>query len=279
MKYPLFLLFVLVFSVFNLHAIDNYPVGARSVGVADASVTFFDLWAAFNNQAGLTQLKSVEAGTYYENKFLLPDLSLKSFAFALPVNKTGVFALSATQFGGVLYNETKAGLAFAKQLGEKFSAGIQLDYLSTHIANGDDGYVYGTNNSVAAEGGFIAEPLTNLTIGLHIFNPTRVKLADYDDERVPTIMRFGGSYKFSEKVLVCSEMEKNVDQQNIFKAGLEYHVVEQIFLRAGMASNPSLSSFGFGIKMKQLQIDIASTYHQALGFSPQLSLVYDFKKE
>jgi len=182
-------------------------------------------------------------------------------------------------FGGTLYNEKKAGLAFAKQLGEKFSAGIQLDYLSTQLANGDDGYVYGTSGSFAVEGGFLAEPIKDLKIGLHIFNPTKAKLAAYNDELVPTVIRFGGSYKFSDKVLLSSELEKDVDMTSVFKTGLEYHIVEQIFLRGGIATNPGLSSFGFGFKLKQWQVDVASTYHQVLGFSPQVSLVYDFKNE
>jgi hypothetical protein len=273
----LFSFFILQLLAFNLSAADNYPVGARSAGVADASVTYSDVWSAFNNQAGVADLKSVAAGTYYENKFLLPDLGLASFVLALPVNKTGVFALSATQFGNTLYSEQKAGLAFAKQLGEKVSAGVQLDYLSTHIATGSDGYIYGSTSAFTVEGGIIAEPIEGLKIGLHIFNPSRSQLAEYDDERVPTIMKFGASYKFSEKVLLSSEVEKDVDQNNIFKTGVEYHVVEQVYLRAGIASNPSLSSFGFGFKMNQLQIDVAASYHQVLGFSQQISLVYDFK--
>jgi len=47
-------LLILSLLVANLHAADNYPVGARSAGVANASVTYADLWSAFNNQAGLS---------------------------------------------------------------------------------------------------------------------------------------------------------------------------------------------------------------------------------
>lgn len=279
MRRPLLSLFILIASANSLIATENYPIGARSAAVGHASVTYGDLWSAFNNQAGLTALKHITAGAAYENRFLIAELSLRSFAFALPANKTGVFALSASVFGGSLYNEKKAGLAFAKQLGEKFSAGIQLDYLSTHLANDDDGYEYGSRNTFTAEAGFLAEPMKDLKIGLHVFNPTRAKLADYDDERVPACLRLGGSYKFSDKVLLSAEIEKSNDSKSIFKTGLEYHIVEQVFLRAGIASNPALSSFGFGFKLKQWQLDMSSTYHQVLGFSPQVSLVYDFKSE
>ena len=55
--------------------------------------------------------------------------------------------------------------------GENFSAGIQLDYLTTKIGEG-----YGNNGVVAGEFGLQAKPLKNLTIGAHIFNPSRAKI-------------------------------------------------------------------------------------------------------
>jgi hypothetical protein len=58
---------------------------------------------------------------------------------------------------------------------------------------------------------------------------------------------------------------------------LEYHPVDNLYLRCGVASNPSLSCFGFGLKLKQFVIDMSAQYHWVLGFSPQFSLGYEFK--
>jgi hypothetical protein len=268
------LLSVLFFHciLFNLRAADNYPVGARSGGVADASVTYSDVWSTFHNQAGLAGIDHPAAGVFFENKFLVSDLSLESFAVAVPAEKVGTFSLGATMFGGKLYNEKKIGVGYGKKLGEKFSAGVQLDYLSTYIAED-----YGTRNSFAVEIGFIAEPFKNLKLGAHVFNPNKAKVAEYADERVPVIMRFGGSYKFSEKILVSAEEEKDIDQKSAFKAGLEYHIVEALYLRGGIASNPSLCTFGFGLSFNHFVLDLASSWHQELGFSPQFSLGYNFE--
>src|ERR1700752_3541270 len=134
MKRFFFALILFQFLMFPMFAADNYPVGARSAGVANASVTFSDLWSAYHNQAGLAYLNDAAAGVYFENKFLISELSLKGFAAAIPTRKAGTFALSATMFVGSLYNEKKAGIGYAKKLSEVFSAGVQLDYLSTYIA-------------------------------------------------------------------------------------------------------------------------------------------------
>lgn len=266
-----------VLPALNLQAgSDNYSIGARAGGMADASVTLSDLWSVHHNQAGLARLEKISAGIYYENKFLLSELGLKSAAAAMPVagSENGVFGISMSYFGYSLYNDSKIGLAYARKFGDKFSAGVQLDYLSTRIG-GD--YDYGKKGAVAVEGGIQARLNDNLTIGAHIFNPTRAKIADYDDERIPTIMKFGLHYTFSEKVFVNVETEKDIDFKPVFKAGLEYRAIKELYLRTGISTNPTLNSFGFGINLKQLAFDFAVSIHQVLGLTPQLSLTYNFK--
>lgn len=251
---------------------ENNPIGARSSGMGNASVSFGDVWSAHHNQAGLGFVRDISAGAYYENRFLLKEISIKGGAIALPV-KGGTFGLTISNFGYSLYNENKYSLSFAKAFGDKLSAGVAIDYLTTKIAEG-----YGSKGVLAAEFGIQAKPLKGLTIGAHVFNPTRSKMADYNNERIPTILRFGGDYDFSEKVKVAIETEKDMSQKAIFKAGIEYKPIKEFYLRAGIGTNPTLTSFGFGINLKNLKIDVAGNYHQSLGISPQLGLTYIFKK-
>lgn len=252
---------------------ENFPIGARAAGMGNASVSLSDAWSAHHNQAGLGFLRDPTAGVYYENRFLLKELSVKGGVAALPLSG-GVFGLCISNFGYSLYHENKYSLSFAKAFGKKLSAAVAMDYLSTGIGEG-----YGTKGVLAAEFGIQAKPLKGLTIGVHIFNPTRAKIAEYNDERLPTVIRLGGDYNFSDKVKVAVETEKDIAQKAIFKAGIEYKPVKEFYLRAGVGTNPNLSSFGFGINIKNLKIDVAANYHQTLGFSPQLGLTYIFKKD
>jgi len=79
-------------------------------------------------------------------------------------------------------------------------------------------------------------------------------------------------------VTVAIESEKDIDQSAIFKTGIEYHVIEKLFVRGGIATNPTYSTVGFGLKLKQFDIDFATNYHQQLGYTPQFSLTYHFNK-
>ena len=274
MRKILLCIYCVFFPAAILFAADNYPAGARSLGMANSSVTNIDCWGAFHNQASLAWLDKMALGASYDNRFSIANLSTESFAFALPL-KAGTFAVSGNVYGYNQYNEKKAGLAFAKKLGERFSAGVQLDYLNTFI---NDDY-YGSHSAFAVEAGLLAEPIKNFKIGLHIYNLSRAKLAEYADEKIPTIFRFGASYKFSDKLLWSIEEEKDIDQKASFKSGLEYQIAEPLYLRGGISTNPTLVSFGFGLKFDGLMIDFASTYHQVLGFSPAISILYQFGKE
>lgn len=251
---------------------ENNPIGSRSSGMGNASVSFGDVWSAHHNQAGLGFVRDISAGAYYENRFLLKEISVKGGVVALPI-KAGTFGLTISNFGYSLYNENKYSLSFAKTFGDKLSFGLAMDYLTTKIAEG-----YGSKGVLAGEFGIQAKPLKGLTIGAHVFNPTRSKIADYNDERLPTIIRFGGDYSFSDKVTVAVETEKDMAQKAIFKAGIEYKPVKELYLRVGVGTNPTLTSFGFGINLKNFKIDVSGNYHQTLGISPQLGLTYIFKK-
>ena len=268
MKNLFLLAFLLPFTF--LRAGDNPPLGARTQGMAGCGAALSgDLWGVQNNQAGLAFIKNFQAGAFYESRFLVSGLGMKGFAAALPT-KAGVFGLGVSSLGlGNLYSENKAGVGFAKTFGPRFSAAVQIDYFYTHI-----GENYGNPSTACGEIGLMGEPVKNLKIGFHVFNVSRSKLGGGTDERLPTIMRLGALYSFSDRVLVSLETEKDIDYKPVVRGGIEYRPVEKFYLRAGAASNPGLMSFGFGVVMNKFRLDIASSFHSTLGFSPAVSLQY-----
>ena len=249
---------------------DNRPTGARSAAMGTASVGLSDVWSAFNNQAGLAYLTSPVAGIYYENKFLLPEMGYKAGVFALPLSQ-GTVALSVSHFGYSDYNESKIGLAFARAFGKYIAFGLQLDYNMARLAES-----YGNRNFITFEAGMLAHITPELAIGAHVYNPIRAKLSEYNDERVPVIMRFGAAYEITNKITITAEAEKDTYLEANIKAGLEYKLIPQLHLRGGISTNPSSNSFGVGIFVGDFIIDISASYHYILGFSPQASLNYKF---
>lgn len=250
----------------------NDVVGASSTGMGGYTATLSDVWSANNNQAGLGFMTDIAGGIFYENRFLLKETSYRSGAFVLPV-KTGAFGLSVASFGYSAYSETKAGLSYGQRFGDRFSVGVQLNYLNTKLSQD-----YGSRNSLTAAVGIISRLSDELSIGVHVYNPTRSKLSEYDNERIPTIMKLGLDYRFSEKVMVGIETEKDMNYDAVVKAGIDYHITEIFYLRGGISTNPTMYSFGFGLQMKNFKMDISSSFHQTLGVTPGISIIYQKKK-
>jgi hypothetical protein len=269
MKRILLFLFLIPAPLFAGY--DNYPFGGRSAGLAHASVTLQDAWSASNNQAGLAWMKNIEVGAYYENRFQVKELGLAAAVFILPVKK-GTFALSYRQFGYTDYSENKAGLAYAMKIGERVSAGIQVNYQTLRL-----GDVYGSKSLLTAELGLQAKLSKELTMGVHLYNPLRVNITESPLEYVPTILRVGLDYRFSDKLFVAAEVLKDIDHPIVFKTGAEYRLHEMFSLRAGLSTNPVLNTFGFGLYLKNFVFDIAAGYHQVLGITSQAGISFRFK--
>ena len=81
--------------------------------------------------------------------------------------------------------------------------------------------------------------------------------------------------KFNENFFMAVEGFQNIYDKPGLRVGMEYHVIEQLYLRGGISTAPTLASFGFGLKLKKFFIDVASSYHSTLGFSPQVSLSFN----
>ena len=252
---------------------DNHPIGARSVALGNASVTLSDFWSCHNNQAGLAFYNQMAVGIYGENRFLIKELTQGAFGFVMPVKKAGVFAVNYNYYGFKLYNESKVGLAYAMMLGDRISAGVQLDYL--RVAQAEN---YGNANIFTFEFGLRARIIKELVFGVHVYNPIHAKVSKYGTDRVPVILRAGLSYTFSDKAVVAIETEKDINQKAQFRAGVEYHLVKPVYIRLGLGTNPFNNSFGIGLEFGNFQADISASRHQILGFSPQISLMYSFRK-
>lgn len=263
------LFLVAVFQTAAFGGNDNQPVGARSAGLANASLTLNDVWSIHHNQAGLGSIRKITAGVYYESRFLMPELGLSAGAIAIPVGK-GSFGLSFRTFGYQAYKENKIGLAYGRAFGDFLSIGMQLNFHSAVFSE-----FYGSSSTFTAEIGAIYKASKKVILAAHLFNPNQSQIAEFDDERIPSVIRFGARYLFSDQVFVVAEVENALYQKPVLRGGLEYHPVDILYVRAGISGNPFNSNFGFGLQMKKFQLDFAGAFHQVLGFTPKISLTFN----
>ena len=265
-----------VFTTFLFSSIISFgqfeTSGARSSALGGNSITQHDVFSVQNNQAGLGFVKTTSVGAFFENRFLVKQLNHSSFLAAIPVKK-GTFGISYNGFGYTQFKQDKFGIAYGILLSENFSVGVQLNYHSLRL-----GDIYGKTNALTAALGFQGKLSKQVTVAAHVLNPNRTKLADYNNERMPSAIKLGIQYAYSEKLNLQLEADKNSNSKLNFKGGVEYMPAQDFYLRFGVTSNPNLFSFGTGFKINSIKIDISSSYHSVLGFSPQVALHSTFGK-
>jgi hypothetical protein len=262
---------LLLIAVLSLSAEqDKWQAGARSSGMGYASLMNQDVWSGFNNPGALTGVTDMSIGLNWENSFLVNELSRVAFAFVLPVDDNAL-SVGYTHFGYSLYSENRLSLAYAMRLADWLSMGVQVDYFNAVQSD-----IYGNSNVLTFDVGLMASPADGLLFGAHVFNPANIMFSGEQNRDLPVAMRVGIGYWFSDNMLASIETETDMADYTMFKAGLEYRLLENFYLRTGVNAKPLKASFGAGWKWNNLNIDLAYSYHNVLGSSPHLGVSYAF---
>ncbi len=240
--------------------------GGKSIAMGGTGVTFQDVNALLNNQAGLAGIDRFTAIISAEQRFAAQELQSLAAGIVIPTALGGTFGLSLNYFGFDLYNEQRIGLAYSRKLFPELSIGAQFLLHHTQIEE------YGSRVLPAVEFGLIYDVTQELSIGAHLFNPMRIEVLP--EEFLPTVLRIGLSYEPSEKALFLAEVSKDIEYPVQARAGIEYRLVEQLVIRSGIQTAPEQWSFGLGywLKEQRLQLDVSAAHHQFLGFTPGISL-------
>ncbi len=250
----------------------NDPIGARAWMHGGTSAAATDVWAAANNAGAMAFVKNSQAGLYTEQRFMMSEMKLANVSGVLKTKYLNVGGF-VNYYGYDLFNQQKIGLSVGKLLAENLALGVQINYLATNFG---DNY-YGNAHAWAGSIGVLYKPTSTLRTGLQLFNVTQAKYSATLTERIPTIGRLGLEYDVSKKVTTMLEADQMLNAQLVMRGGLRYQLHEILSLSVGAANNPVYYTFGTSIKIKTLNIDFASTFHQILGFTPHLGLIFPVK--
>jgi hypothetical protein len=239
--------------------------------LSDATVGLSDCWSVFGNQAGLAGINRPVVGGSFQNRFLVNELSTRTGLLVLPV-QSSVFAFSLSQFGQIPFRQEKYGLAYARHIAPKLNFGLQFNCYRLFLSE--------ENRSVSSYGAELGIQYLftdRLIVGIHVMNPyrTAVKL-NSGMFRYPSRINIGAYYRLSDLFSLTSEIENDFGDHFILKTGIEYAILEKLFLRAGVSGKPYQLSAGIGFQVKKLLMDLATTYNPYLGNSPSVSFQYQF---
>ena len=195
-----------------------------------------------------------------------------SFSLATNVpTKKGTLAFGVVRLGDDIFSQQVSSLGVANRFGLA-SLGVKINYTSYNVKG------LGTKSVPSIDFGGIAELAPDILVGAYIRNLNQAKLSEVEDERLPTLMNVGLSYRPTDHVMLNLEVEKDIDFSPSFKAGIDYAVIKNINLRTGINTNPDSQYMGMGITPNniKLQFDYAWSNTRYWGSGHQVSLVYQF---
>ena len=250
----------------------RYTLAQPYISLSAYSLQQNDPLSFTGNQAALAQSKNAGIGVYGERRFMLNETSAYTLAASIPT-RMGNFGIQLNYTGFKNFNENKIGLAYARKLGKLVDVGVQFNYYSYRIP------AYGNASAINFEIGAMMHLTDKLNAGIHVYNPVGGKLGKSKDEKLAASYKLGLGYDASEKFFISSEIIKEEDKPVNVIAGLQYHFVKQFFAKAGFISESTTAYAGAGVAWKNLRLDISSSYHPQLGFSPGILLIMNFKSK
>lgn len=249
-----------------------FPVGARTWGLANATVARFDYYAIGNNVAGLGGIKTPAIFSTYSSHYNFDGINTLGIVATMPVTDDLGLGFTIQRFGDKVFNQISVGTGAGHRIG-RFSLGLKLNYLQTAIHSSA---IIFSKKALVFEFGGIVTISSKLYFGAHMYNVTQSSYSDTSRETVDTSLRAGFLYKPSKTVELNVEVEKITAYPMTLRVGLEYEIVKRFFVRTGINSKPQTNHFGVGFKGNKFHLDYAMHTHPQLGWSHHISLGYIF---
>ncbi len=247
----------------------KFNLGARSAGMAGASLTLSDGWSAFNNVGGLGALTEATVNVSYQNRYDVSALQVVGLAYTHPTEWING-GISFYRFGDDLYSQQKLTFSIGNSI-QMVSLGGGISIVQYRLES------IGVKQVTVFEFGGIAEIIPELVIGTHIFNISQTDLNE--TESVPIVMKIGISYRPVSSLMINTELVKDLDLSESLVFGLEYELIPLIRIRSGIDTRPRSASFGLGFYLKGFSLDYAYSMRDPLGSINELSLSRSFSKK
>ncbi len=272
-----FLLYIIALSGFFhvpvMTAQDFNYSDASSLSLGQVKATERSIFSVMANPAGLTGVKSPGIAVSYVSPYNIRKLSSRSVTGTMP-SQYGHFSLLFTQSGYSLSLLNRYGFSYARQFGKHVSAALMFNAL-THKLNGTE--IYSGFFSVI---GVQLFPSNTVDVGIYIQNIEQSKIS-YPDQSVPIPVLYvaGINWHPLTDLALMAEIEKDQEFAPQYKFGMQYIPVDILILRGGVKGSPVDLSFGIGLNLSFIVIDIGISYHQQLGVTSAASLTLSLNRK
>lgn len=240
---------------------------ARSSALGYASTALTTVSGVHANPAAPGRRSHRTVSFFVRESFGLSALRYGSVSGIWP-SAWGSISGGASTFGGDVYREIHYSLGYARGLSfgtsRRIHVGLTGRYYHTQIEG------YGGSGAVGLHLGLLLPLLSSLHLGAHVTNVNGPALVE--GEALPQTLSVGLQYRVSDRLLVVTDVFKDLSFPAAVRGGLEVRPLSLLALRAGVTTAPTRFTGGVGLHLDWIQAHVAAEQHADLGWSPSASL-------
>jgi len=244
---------------------EKKEAGAFEFGLGNAVVASKNIpFAIYYNPANLNASVMPEFYAAYRNFYNLPDINQADLAINFRIADMPL-AVAFSTYGNQLYSEMQFSSASKYDISNLLSIGMSLQFYSLSITN------YGSDLSWGINAGIAYDLSDGIRIGAQITNVNSPTIGKQNEE-LPQSFSLGTAYKIFEKGEFLFEFFRDTRYEQDYRAGFNYEIFNQTFIRMGITDKTDSYSFGAGSKFGTFQVDYALINHSVLGTSHSISM-------
>lgn len=277
-------------------------VGPRAVAMGEAQVGLADdVYATYWNPAGLSQLRTQEAG-FVQTQYL-ENIQTEYLAYAYPNERLGTFAGSVTylnvgQFqgydaagqpiGSIGASDAAAAFSYARPLWQNrrlasfLSAGVSGKWIQENLDT-VSGRAYAFDGGLLFAPGLAwGEMFKGWRVGLDLRNAGTPLKFDQDSFALPRSLTAGLSWTglwLGETITLTTDAQQSNDGSSSIGAGAEITTLDILALRAGYTTSEDIGNgvrAGAGLRLKTLQFDYSFSNGGDFGAVHRIGVTFRF---
>lgn len=268
-------------------------VGAEAIGMGESQVAAADdLYASYWNPAGLARIQKPQLALMHNEWFA--GINHEFVGIALPAGDIGTVGLSSSflSFGDLQGRDSEGNettifrpydlaviLSYARNFSSAIAFGANAKFLREQIADE-------TGTGIAFDFGVLyAFSQMPLALGFNAQHLGPRVTFIQEAFGLPVTFRLGAAYRlFEDTLLLTSDIIRPSDNDNAIAVGAGYTIANILHLRTGynyqiggndLGAVSGLTG-GFGLTLRQFQVDYALVPFGVLGLTHRFSLVANF---
>lgn len=246
-----------------------YPVSIPYLAAAEFAPSVTDAFTCAYNPSTISGLDGFSAGIYTENRFHSRELNMICICAAAKKSQSG-FSLLLRYFGNRDYNENCIGINYGFSMG-KVTLGAIFNYQSLHITGSpSESYIkYGIAS--------LWQISEKVYTSFRVANPHFFETGNKDHYRVASVTQMGIGYMASKNLYIGFESEKEEGKPPQLIFAICYQYAANFFLKGYWTTGNHQPYLGAGWQWKNIRIETGCGFHQVLGVSPSLTILFQKK--